>query len=162
WLRASWSTGPIAPARPRHRHRSDVFRPLHPLSGLRSQRAPAAAGLPRRPSPVLPPALPHGRRRRFGAARRFGDSLCTARRTAEEHVATGASLDVPPRRRQLARLAGDARRRGLALAVLVALGLAGCAEQRPPVAPQAPPEAPAATTVRQERAYLLDPLDGYA
>ncbi len=49
----------------------------------------------------------------------------------------------------------------LALPVLLALLVAGCAESRPPARPQ-PPETEAAATVRRERAYLLNPLEGYA
>jgi hypothetical protein len=49
------------------------------------------------------------------------------------------------------------------LAVLpLALLAAACAETRPPVQPPAPPESAAAATIRHERAYLVDPLQGYA
>lgn len=53
------------------------------------------------------------------------------------------------------------KQRLLALLALAALLAAGCAEGPPPARPAAPAEDRVAATIRRERAYLLNPLDGY-
>jgi hypothetical protein len=55
-----------------------------------------------------------------------------------------------------------ARASGLAAALLLSLLAAACAGRRPPAGPPRAPEAQPAATVRRERAYLLNPLEGYA
>jgi hypothetical protein len=49
----------------------------------------------------------------------------------------------------------------LLLALLLALLAGACAERLPPARPPAAPESEAASTLRRERAYLLNPLEGY-
>src|SRR5579864_5034620 len=45
---------------------------------------------------------------------------------------------------------------------LLPLLAAACTENRPPARPPAAPESAAAATIRRERAYLLNPLEGLA
>jgi hypothetical protein len=55
-----------------------------------------------------------------------------------------------------------AQRSFLVVTVLLPLLVAACAERRPPAGPPRAPETRAAATLRRERAYLLNPLEGYA
>ena len=64
-----------------------------------------------------------------------------------------------PRLRSIRRAS---RVRGLVAALPLVLLAAACAERRPPAGPPGAPETKPAATVRHERAYLLNPFEGYA
>ncbi len=66
------------------------------------------------------------------------------------------------RRTLSARPAPPGLAAALALLALAALLAAGCTTGQPPARPPAPPEDQAAAAIRRERAYLLNPLAGYA